>query len=282
MNWIDYANEINLFDEFDKDIKPMSKYEKYKTVRMLINYFLKNNKSYIDNVPNTYEERKQLLYKILNTYNDFEVEENILKIIDRFLISENNENNIVNINELEEIDNEIYIYKGSITKIKSDAIVSVSNCRYINDEIYSKAGLRLKMDYNKLKYKNNYCEYPGSSKITRGYCIPAKYIIHTVAPIITNNITKEKEKQLYSCYISCLDTIRDIDRINSIVFNCISTGTLGFPKYKAIEIAIKSVNKWKKDNNKQIKIIFNVSNDTEEEIYKSIFYRCSNINYNTI
>ena len=85
MNWIDYANEINLFDEFDKDIKPMSKYEKYKTVRMLINYFLKNNKSYIDNVPNTYEQRKQLLYKILNTYNDFEVEENILKIIELLL-----------------------------------------------------------------------------------------------------------------------------------------------------------------------------------------------------
>ena len=63
----------------------------------------------INEMPNTYEERVKLLYKILNTYNLFEVKENILELLDRFLISENHDSNITNINELEEIDSNIYI-----------------------------------------------------------------------------------------------------------------------------------------------------------------------------
>jgi len=78
MNWIYYAKDINLFDKFDKDIKPMSKSEKYRAVRILIDYFSKNDIVSINEVPNTYEERLKLLYKILNNYNLFEVNENIL------------------------------------------------------------------------------------------------------------------------------------------------------------------------------------------------------------
>ena len=292
MNWIDYAKDINLFDKFNKDIKPMSKYEKYKAVRILINYFSKNNLIPINEMPNTYEERVKLLYKILNTYNLFEVKENILELLDRFLISENHDSNITNINELEEIDSNIYIYKGDITIIKSDAIVNVSNCRLTNDKvsciykdksIYSSAGLRLRIDYNKIIAMQNYNEYIGSTKITRGYCLPSKYVIHTIAPIITNNnLTKEKVKQLSSCYTSCLSIINDIDDINSIVFSCISTGLLGFPIESAANIAVNTVKEWISNNNKNIKIIFNVSYDTEEEIYKNSLLNYNTVDYSTI
>lgn len=290
MNWIYYAKDINLFDKFDKDIKPMSKSEKYRAVRILIDYFSKNDIVSINEVPNTYEERLKLLYKILNNYNLFEVNKDILKLLDRFLISENS--NIINISQLEEIDSNIYIYKGNITNIKSDAIVNVSNCRLSNNKVsciykdksvYSSAGLRPRIDYNKIIDMQNYNEYIGSAKITRGYCLPSKYVIHTIAPIITNNnISKEKVKQLSSCYTSCLSIINDIDDIKSIVFSTISTGALGFPIESAANIAVSTVKQWISNNNKNIKVIFNVSSDTEEEIYKNTLLNHSIVDYSTI
>ncbi len=290
MNWIYYAKDINLFDKFDKDIKPMSKSEKYRAVRILIDYFSKNDIVSINEVPNTYEERLKLLYKILNNYNLFEVNENMLQLLDRLLISENS--NAININQLEEIDSNIYIYKGNITNIKSDAIVNVSNCRLTNNKVsciykdksvYSSAGLRLRIDYNKIIDMQNYNEYIGSAKITRGYCLPSKYVIHTIAPIITNNnISKEKVKQLSSCYTSCLNIISDIDDIKSIVFSAISTGSLGFPIQSAANIAVNTVKQWISNNNKNIKVIFNVSSDTEEEIYKNTILNHSIVDYSTI
>ena len=290
MNWIYYAKDINLFDKFDKDIKPMSKSEKYRAVRILIDYFSKNDIVSINEVPNTYEERLKLLYKILNNYNLFEVNENMLELLDRLLINENS--NTININQLEEIDSNIYIYKGNITNIKSDAIVNVSNCRLTNNKVsciykdksvYSSAGLRLRIDYNKIIDMKNYNEYIGSAKITRGYCLPSKYVIHTIAPIITNNnISKEKVKQLSSCYTSCLNIISDIDDIKSIVFSAISTGSLGFPIQSAANIAVNTVKQWISNNNKNIKVIFNVSSDTEEEIYKNTILNHSIVDYSTI
>ena len=65
--------------------------------------------------------------------------------------------------------------------------------------------------------------------------------------------------------------VRDIDNIKNIVFCCISTGVFGYPKEDAAKIAVKTVKKWMEDNpEKELKVVFNVYKDSDEEIYRHI------------
>ncbi|MEF9990720.1 MAG: macro domain-containing protein [Romboutsia sp.] len=172
---------------------------------------------------------------------------------------------IVDINSLNEIKDNIFIYNGNITKINADAVVNTTNYNMIS----SLAGKRIEDDCSIIIDKQGHLDYPGSAKITRGYYLPSKFIIHTVAPIIrTSTPTKEQEKQLKSCYNSCLDIAGEIDEINTVVLPCIATGVLGYPKEKAALIAVDIVTKWIDENPDKIsKIIFNVSSKEDEEIY---------------
>ena len=96
--------------------------------------------------------------------------------------------------------------------------------------------------------KHGQLEPMGQAKITSAYNLPSKYILHTVGPIIYENITDEDRRLLESCYISCLE-LADKNKIESIAFCCISTGEFCFPNEEAAEIAIKTVREYMKNNN---------------------------------
>jgi len=90
----------------------------------------------------------------------------------------------------------------------------------------------------------------GDAKITGGYHLPAKYVIHTVGP------RGEKPEKLESCYRTCLELLIK-DKLRTVAFPCISTGIYGYPQEKAAHVALKTVRKFLEGNGDSIdRIIF--------------------------
>lgn len=109
------------------------------------------------------------------------------------------------------------------------------------------------------------------AKVTSGYNLPSKWIIHTVGPI-ASGIPTESDRGLLACsYRSCLDAAKAIGA-KSIAFCCISTGVFGFPQGDAAEIAVKTVRDWLDHNESGIHVIFNVFGQKDEDIYHELLF----------
>lgn len=133
-----------------------------------------------------------------------------------------------------ELNNKISVWKGDITHLEIDAIVNAANESLrggggVDGAIHSAAGPDLLKECIHL----GGCA-PGDAKITGGYKLPAKYIIHTVGP------RGEYKDVLKSCYNTCLDIMRK-ENLRTIAFPCISTGVFGYPQRKAALVALENV-----------------------------------------
>ena len=117
--------------------------------------------------------------------------------------------------------------------------------------------------------KQGHEEPTGHAKITPGFNLPCKYVLHTVGPIVNGSLTKEHERLLASCYRSCLE-LADEYEVKSIAFCCISTGVFMFPNERAAEIAVWTVRDYRKETNSRIEVIFNVWKDIDHEIYRGL------------
>lgn len=108
----------------------------------------------------------------------------------------------------------------------------------------------------------------GDAKITKGYNLKAKYVIHTVGPVYSG---KPKDAQLlYSCYKRSMDLAFE-NGCKSIAFCCISTGVYGYPLQEASEIAIKTVKEWFENHpNADVDVRFCCFTDREYETYKKL------------
>ena len=112
-------------------------------------------------------------------------------------------------------------------------------------------------------------EQTGSAKITPAYNLPCKYVLHTVGPIIRGRVTKKDKDLLAACYRSCLN-LAEQNGVRSIAFCCISTGEFHFPNREAAEIAVETVQKYRKESGSQIKVIFNVFKEIDYNIYREL------------
>jgi O-acetyl-ADP-ribose deacetylase (regulator of RNase III) len=160
----------------------------------------------------------------------------------------------------------IELIKGDITKVKVDVIVNAANKNLlggggVDGAIHHAAGKELLEECKTLFGCNT-----GDAKITKGYKLPSRYVIHTVGPVWYNGNYNE-EGLLASCYKRSMEVAEEF-LLTSIAFPNISTGLYCFPKQKAAEIALAEVKKFK---TKQIKKILFVTFDEENyKIYKSL------------
>lgn len=228
-------------------------------------------------IPKTSTLQKQLLRALFNIRLPKEASNEFLKIQDEYLQEEIAKKGITDYRLLTPIKKGIYLWQGDITTLCCDAIVNAANsqmlgCFYpnhgcIDNAIHSYAGIQLRLACAKLMVQQGHEEATGKAKITPAFNLPSKYILHTVGPIITNELTKSDCEKLRSCYNSCLK-LASKKGLNSIAFCCISTGEFHFPNDIAAKIAIQTVYEYQKDH--EIEVIFNVFTKTDYDIYASL------------
>ncbi|WP_167618251.1 O-acetyl-ADP-ribose deacetylase [Maribellus sediminis] len=162
----------------------------------------------------------------------------------------------------------ISLHKGDITQLKVDAIVNAANKTLlggggVDGAIHRAAGKELLAECRTL----NGCE-TGDAKITKGYNLPARFVIHTVGPVYNNGKYNEAAK-LKSCYLSSLElAVRN--GVRSIAFPNISTGVYGYPKGEAAQIAIDTVSDFLAKNAEIDEVIFCVFDEANFELYKKL------------
>ena len=137
--------------------------------------------------------------------------------------------------------NEIVYFVGDITTLAVDAIVNAANCSLlggggVDGAIHRAAGRELLAECRTL----GGCE-TGAAKITKGYRLPARYVIHTVGPVYSGSASDAQF--LRSCYRSSLD-LAQAHGLHTIAFPAISTGVYGYPKEAAAEIALMTIREW--------------------------------------
>lgn len=167
------------------------------------------------------------------------------------------------------MEKDIRILKADITTINVDVIVNAANRSLlggggVDGAIHNAAGPELLEATKQLGGAN-----VGEAKITKGYNLPADYIIHTVGPIYQDG-TENEASLLASCYKNSLK-LADVEELETIAFPAISTGIYGYPIEKATAVAISTV-KEVLPKLKYVKhVIFVVFNDEIKEIYETIF-----------
>ena len=159
----------------------------------------------------------------------------------------------------------IKLIQDDITELNIDAIVNAANSRLaggggVDGAIHRAAGHELPEACRKL----NGCP-TGSAKLTLGFNLPAKFIIHTVGPVWRGGNSNEADL-LRSCYNTSLE-IAVQNNVSTIAFPNISTGVYGFPKHEAAEIAINAVKGFLENNKLPEQVTFVCFDDENYGLY---------------
>lgn len=244
-----------------------------------------------------YEEKRMALRSLMNIREPRPMPEDILRMQDEFLAEETREKGIVSLNMIPTVAGQygsrhtfadkISIWQGDITRIQAGAIVNAANSqmlgcfvpchRCIDNAIHSAAGIQLRaecsryMDRRKMQYGSRYEEPIGEAVLTKGYNLPAKYVIHTVGPIVDGVLGNRHRQDLRNCYENVLKCCVE-NGIRSVAFCCISTGEFHFPNTEAAKIAVKTVTDFLKESEAEFdRIIFNVFKDMDRNLYEKEF-----------
>ncbi len=162
----------------------------------------------------------------------------------------------------------IKLVKQDITKMEVDAIVNAANRTLlggggVDGAIHRAAGPDLLAECRTL----NGCD-TGKAKITKGYNLPAEYVIHAVGPVWYGGKNNEEEL-LKSCYLESLNLAKEYG-CKTIAFPNISTGVYRFPKEKAAEVAIDTVKDYLARNSFPETVYFVCFDDENYRIYKDV------------
>lgn len=165
---------------------------------------------------------------------------------------------------------EIRFIQGDITKIECDAVINAANSSLlggggVDGAIHRAAGKNLVMECMKL----HGCK-TGQAKITGGYKMPCKYIIHTVGPVWRGGKHGEKEL-LQSCYRESLKLAKE-HNCKTVAFPIISSGIYGYPKGKALTVAFETVKENLAEDMTAYLVIFDKEAiQTAKELYPQYF-----------
>lgn len=174
-----------------------------------------------------------------------------------------NENGIV----IKINDNVLELVKGDITAQKTDAIVNAANSRLapgggVAGAIHRASGYELWEECKKL----DGCR-TGEAKITKGYHLPAPYVIHTVGPVYSSS--DDDPILLKASYENSLKLAKEKD-LKSISFPALSTGAFGYPKRGAAEIAFNTIMNFLRNNKKPNIVRFVLYSERDFNIHKEV------------
>ncbi|KZC10906.1 O-acetyl-ADP-ribose deacetylase MACROD2 [Dufourea novaeangliae] len=178
---------------------------------------------------------------------------------------------IMTLEKVEKIDEEVAkkvsMWQGDITSLTIDAIVNAANSSLlggggVDGAIHRAAGPNLKNECATLRG----CRV-GEAKITGGYMLPARYVIHTVGP------QGEKPEKLRECYENSLAVAKE-NGLRTIAFPCISTGIYGYPQRPAAKVALATVKKFLLNNKEVVdRVIFCLFLKSDKDIYEELLQK---------
>jgi len=207
-------------------------------------------------IPEDYGSKHTLLKELMTISVPGDLSDFYYEAEKEFYLTKMDKKEIISVEDIKGklLDN-IFIHKGDITEIVADAIVNAANEKLlgcfipghhcIDNAIHLSAGLGLRNECNDLMLGQGHDEKVGSAKVTKGYNLPSKYVVHTVGPNL-NGLDRlsmdQVVEQLRSCYLSVLRAVREYKDIRSVVFCSISTGVYGVPIDVASEVALNTIN----------------------------------------
>ena len=232
-------------------------------------------------VPRDPAAQRRLLRSLMNLRPPMPLSAGFLAAQDGLLGAEREEKGVVEAEGLPASAShpQIALWQGDITRLRADAIVNAANSALlgcfcpchgcIDNAIHSAAGLQLREACRRLMAAQGGPEPAGRAKLTEGYNLPARYVLHTVGPTVRGAVTPEDRTELASCYRSCLELAAE-NGLKTIAFCCISTGVFHFPNQEAAEIAVKTVTDFLQAPSSVQRVIFNVFQDTDKQIYRGL------------
>lgn len=225
--------------------------------------------------------QRRLLRSLINVRPPMPLRADFLAVQDALLGAEREEKGVVDAQALPAAaaHPRLALWQGDITRLRADAVVNAANsallgCFHpchgcIDNAIHSAAGLQLRDECNEIMTAQGRPEPVGKAKLTKGYNLPAKFVLHTVGPIVQGRVTQRDRAELASCYRSCLLLAAE-KGLRSVAFCCISTGEFHFPNQEAAEIAVKTVTEFLRQPTSIQKVILNVFKDLDAQIYRRL------------
>lgn len=226
--------------------------------------------------------QRRLLRSLMNVRPPMPLAPEFLEVQDALLSTEREEKGVVDGDALPPTagDPRLILWQGDITRLRADAIVDADNSALlgcfapchgcIDNAIHSAAGLQLRDACAEIMRAQGHPEPAGRAKLTCAYNLPARYVLHTVGPIVSRWVTWKDRRELAACYRSCLALAAEHD-LRSVVFCCISTGEFHFPNQEAAEIAVRTVREFLEQQTTSVeRVIFNVFKDLDAAIYRRL------------
>lgn len=247
---------------------------------------------HIETIPPAYHEKRRLLQALLTVRSPDPLPDWFHAQVNQLLKYENSQRRITDADSLPRLTKtfsgsryaaaaQCALWQGDITTLQVDAIVNAANSQMlgcfqpfhacIDNVIHSAAGPRLREDCATIINIQGYPEGTGWAKITCGYNLPSKFVLHTVGPIVQGQVTEPNRADLANAYTSCLEACNEIDAIRSIAFCGISTGLFGYPANQAAKVALGAVTEWLQNNPDCLDlVVFNVFSDSDKAIYENL------------
>ncbi len=248
----------------------------------LIQALLREMPQYRSDVfPFTGSRRWQLFRSLMNVRPPMPASEEFLREQDAFLREMTRGKGIVPADSLppSAANERLALWQGDITVLQCDAIVNAANSQLlgcfvpchscIDNMIHTMAGVQLRLACDGLMRAQGHEEPAGQAKVTPGFNLPARFVLHTVGPVIEDEVTAEDERLLVSCYRSCLELAAE-NGCGTVAFCCISTGVFRFPADRAAEIAVRTVESFLETDRVIRRVIFDVFKDSDRAIYERL------------
>lgn len=226
--------------------------------------------------------RWQMLRALMNERSPGNLTPEMLRWQDAELAAQREEKGIVQLDDIPELPRQprIRLWQGDITRLAVDGIVNAANSALlgcfsplhncIDNVIHSAAGMQLREECAAIMREQGRHEPAGHAKLTRGYNLPARWVLHTVGPVArAGQVSARDREELASCYNSCLE-LAEVNDMESLAFCCVSTGVFGFPQEEAAKIAIRTVRDFVASHDRPDTVIFNVFTDKDMDIYRRL------------